>query len=91
MALNPQRVSLPLENEEETPISVTNASLLDTRTGFSLAASDITGAMATWSAVYNGSYELVFTDAEGTVYRSPVDVPIQNVNGVLWLPHIKKR
>ena len=54
-------------------------------------ASDITGAMATWSAVYNGSYELVFTDAEGTVYRSPVDVPIQNVNGVLWLPHIKKR
>jgi serine protease AprX len=90
LALNPQSVSLSLTNDEGNPVSATVASLVDARTGFSHAASNIAGATASWSAVYTGTYELVFSDPEGNTYRSTVNVPTETNNRVLWLPQLQK-
>jgi hypothetical protein len=90
LALNPQSVSLSLTNGEGNPVSATVASLVDARTGFSYSASNITGATANWSAVYTGTYELVFSDPEGNTYRSTVNVPTVTNNRVLWLPQLQK-
>lgn len=90
LALNPQSVSLSLTDGGGNPVSATVASLVDARTGFSYSASNIAGATANWSAVYTGTYELVFSDSEGNTYRSTVNVPTETNNRVLWLPQLQK-